>query len=471
MASIAKPITAPVAPKVTPNMVQSRGITAQGMMKNGTNVTGGATILGTELADAANKAYQKSVPAQGITAQGMMKNGTNVTGEATILGTELAEPAKKTYDNAVAVRDYATSRGYGGIVDWDGKNPTIAGTPIPMLYNEDGTAYVDKGVADRAIKRYEENTGIIGNKGVVDNFDNQYKEDINNALDRVTNRESYNWNSGSDEAFQKYQEHYNRQADDAMRKVLNQNNTSVSGASGAVLSQAMAARDEYLDNINAEYKDFEQRNYDRYLDDYDMKRGDLSEIVGVANDAYNREYTANRDAVGDSYTSLQSERDEKWRQTEYHDNERVRNVDYDQALASLEGLKIGNKGAVINNEGSVIRNEGLKLDNEGSVIRNEGLKLANEGTVIQNEGLKLSNKMTEQNISGTAFDQAVKEASLRGKFIKADEEKIPWLAEFSDGADGYTIHPWETELLYERGLAYSQAAGQYQAYKEFGMGD
>ena len=104
MASIAKPITGPVTPpKVTPNMVQSRGTTAQGVMKNGTTVPGETTIPGTELADTANKAYS----------------------------------------NAVAVRDYATSKGYGGIVDWDGKNPTIGGSPVPMQYNENGTAYVD----------------------------------------------------------------------------------------------------------------------------------------------------------------------------------------------------------------------------------------------------------------------------------------------------------------------------------------
>lgn len=412
------------------------------MSGSGSFVSAGGSGKLHNISQPPKKVTPNMIEAQPSTKQGLMKNGTTVTGNAGVYGTELADTANDAYNNSVAVRDYATSKGYGGIVDWDGKNPTIGGSPIPMKYNQNGTAYVDPADADRAIKQYEQRAGIIGNKQVVDNYNSKYGSAIEAALNRVVGRDPYNPDVESDAAFQKYSDFYTRQADDAMRKVLNQNNASLGGASGAVLAEAIAARDNYLDKINTEYKDFEQKKYERYLDSYDMMRNDMSDIIGIANDAYNREYQANRDAISDSRTSMLDERTEKWKQTEYNDGERVRDIDYLQALENLEGTRI---------------------QNEGSEIQNRGSELANISTELANEASRLGIDMTK-------FDNAIKYASSRGKFIKSDEALIPWLAEFSDGNGGYTLSPWEYELLFERGLAYAQAAGQYQAYNEFNAG-
>lgn len=401
------------------------------MSGGGSFVTAGGSGKLHNISPPAKKVMPNMIEAQPTTKPGLMKNGTTVTGQADVYGTELADTANKAYNNQVAIRDYATSKGYGGIVDWDGKNPTVGGNPIPMVRNENGTAYVDQTVADRALEQFENRSGITGNKQVVDNYKNSYKGDINAALDRITNREDYGWNSDNDEAFQRYKDFQEKQAEKAYRKVIN-SSTNFTGLSGATIGDALAAQANYLDKINSEYKDFEQKHYDRYLDDYDMRRNDLTDIVGVANDAYNREYQANRDAITDVRTSMLDERNEKWRQTEYNDNKRFSDVDYEQALLGLEGSRI-------NNEGSLIRNKGLEL---------------------QNESAKLG-------LDNDKFDLAIRQASQKGRFTPDDEMLIPWLADFRDGNGGYTIHPWENELLYERGLAYAQAAGQYQAYNEF----
>ena len=433
----------------------------------------------TAMAPVAKRIMPNVVQSHGGAKQGMPKSPVTVPDATT-----------KAYDNGVAVRDYVTAKGYGGAVDWDGKNPTIGGKAVPMLRNQNGTAYVDKSVADQAINAYEQRAGITGNNGVVNNFNSEYKGAINDALDRVTERDPYSWDSGRDEAFQKYKDYYSNQANEAMRKVLEENNTSYAGASGAVMSQAMAARDNYLDNINAEYKDFEQRQYDRYMDDYNMRRNDLNDIVGVANDVYNKEYQSNRDSIGDSVTALRDEREEKWRQTEYNDNERFRNIEYEQAIENVIGSRIGNEGAVLDhearglqniglgldNEGAAIRNRGAELDNEGAVIRNRGYELDNEAKGLQNIGLGLQNINLElQNegarlgIDNQKFDMAIRMASERGEFIESDEALIPWLSRYRNGNGGYTFKPGDYEKLYEEGMAYATAAGQYKAAKEYGV--
>lgn len=394
------------------------------MSGGGSFVTAGGSGKLHNISPPAKKVMPNMIEAQPTTKPGLMKNGTTVTGQADVYGTELADTANKAYNNQVAIRDYATSKGYGGIVDWDGKNPTVGGNPIPMVRNENGTAYVDKTVADRALEQFENRSGITGNKQVADNYNNSYKGDINAALDRITNREDYGWNSENDEAFQRYKDFQEKQAEKAYRKVIN-SSTNFTGLSGATIGDALAAQANYLDKINSEYKDFEQKHYDRYLDDYDMRRNDLTDIVGVANDAYNREYQANRDAITDVRTSMLDERNEKWRQTEYNDNERFRDNDYEQAVETLSGMR------------------------------------------INNTGLKLQNESAKVGLDNEKFDSAIRRASQKGRFTPDDEMLIPWLADFRDGNGGYTIHPWENELLYERGLAYAQAAGQYQAYNEF----
>ena len=91
------------------------------------------------------------------------KNGDKI-GMTTFTGEGAAVKVKEP-DNAVAVRDYVASKGYSGIVDWDGDTPTVAGEKIKPLFINDGIAYVDKNEADNAIAKMEKSVGIIGADG------------------------------------------------------------------------------------------------------------------------------------------------------------------------------------------------------------------------------------------------------------------------------------------------------------------
>lgn len=346
---------------------------------------------------------------------------------------------KKSGNPIVGVRDFTAGKGYANAVDWDGENVTIGGQIVKPLYVKDGTAYADTKSVMEAVNEYEKQNGIISNKGVLDRYMSDIKPRYEAALDKIINRDAYNPDVESDVSFQKYNDFYTRQADDAMRRVLEQNNTSLGGASGAVLAEAMAARDNYLDKINTEYKDFEQRKYDRYLDSYDMTRNDLSDITTIGNDYFDTLYTANRDAIEDAQYAGDTERKD---QQQWFDNDIKRQ---EQQRAERE-LLIKELYAPYERENMKLTNEGLGLTNAGIGLENEGIKLENEGLTETNRATILQNRE----------DEAVR----RGFWLKEDEAYFPWLAKYRNSDGTYSISPHYGEAMYNylTGGASDQAA-------------
>ena len=78
-------------------------------------------------------------------------DGTTYADEATI--NQLTQDAyQRNGTPLVATRDYATSKGYSDIVDWDGTNPTIGGVATPATYiTDNGVSYIPQSEADRLI--------------------------------------------------------------------------------------------------------------------------------------------------------------------------------------------------------------------------------------------------------------------------------------------------------------------------------
>lgn len=250
-----------------------------------------------------------------IDGQGLYKPTVNIDGttyadEAAINNlTQQAYTMNKT--PLVATRDYATSKGYGGAVNYDGTNPTIGGVAVKPVYTtEDGISYVMQSEADRLIKDFETANKIRTNKGVTDRYDEKYGEAERQALDKILNREAFSYEPDSDPVYEAYKKMYEREADEALRRVLNDNNTSVTGASGAVLSEAIAAQNDELQKITDVIPELYSSAYDRYIGETDRLRDNLYDVASVADRDYQRAYTENRDQIDDSITALQLEREE-----------------------------------------------------------------------------------------------------------------------------------------------------------------
>ncbi len=339
-----------------------------------------------------------------ITKEIDKKNGTTVgrtklTGEGTV---------KITYpDDLVAVRDYVSGKGYSGAVDWDGTSPTIGGQAITPQYIENGTAYVKKSDADRAIKDMEARAGIIGMDGAEKLREEKYGKSEREALDKVTNREEFSYDTENDPAFNAYRDIYEEEAEKAYRRVLNDNNTSVTGASNVVLAEAMEAQYAELRKLAQKVPDLYKDAHERYLDEGEANRDDLDAITKLADSFYERMYNQNLDATENLNKAGEAERKEKQRWWENAQDETE--AYYDNALKDID-VKKGN----------------IDLINYEETAKN---KLNADAT--QNESRAMDN------------------AKNRGFFIESDEASMPWLKEYRTEDGKYSISPQMAALAYE----------------------
>lgn len=217
-------------------------------------------------------------------------------------------------DPLVAVRDYTTtSGGYGGAVDWDGSNATVGGIPVDTIYVQDGNAYAPRSAVDAAIAQMEQNNGLIGNDGVTQAYEDRYGGVVDDALDTLLNRRQWDYDPNEDLAWQVYMDQYTKLANDAMIRTLEENNSSLTGATGAVLSQAMANRDSYMQQLTNMLPTLINDSYNRYTGETARLRDNLADSRDVGNDYYARMYQQNRDTYNDVRNSWLDEREqERW---------------------------------------------------------------------------------------------------------------------------------------------------------------
>lgn len=328
---------------------------------------------------------------------------TMVTGE----GTHVLLPNAKE----VAVRDYIAGKGYDGLVQWDGENPTFAGHKIQPTQIKDGTSYALKNDIDSLIDEFEKSNGIKSNDEIMDN---KYRKEADELIPKIVNRKEFSYEPEKDTVFQGYKNQYEAQAENALRRVLNDNNTSISGASGAILSDALAAYDSEMDKLSNMIPNLYEDAYNRYIKENSMLRDDFQMLYDIADSYYDDEYRAKSEMIDRANDAGQTERDERQRILE---NERNTTNDmYDNALKSIEIQYTGDK---------------MQADIDKTRLSSESV----------------------------AMDNAVN----RGFFIEADEVALPWLAKYRDEYGNYSIKPAMAKLAYEYNAAYERERAKINA--------
>lgn len=320
----------------------------------------------------------------------------------------------------VGARDYATSKGYSGIVDWDGENVLVGGTAIKPERVTNGIAYVRENMLEDALGEFEDRNGIVGRNDIMKDYDKKYGGMISKALKSLTECDEFSYNPETDPVYNAYKTGYERLAEEAYRRVLNDNNTSVTGASGAVLAEAMESRDDFLRELADKIPELAENAYERYEGETKRLGDNLESIADIADAYYERMYESNRDTVKSITDAGAAERKEKQR---WVDNERA---DEDNARKSvLSSLEMAQLAAELENYP------------QKTELANEKSRLANEGAALDN-------------------------AAARGFFIAEDERSIPWLAGFRNGY-GYSIEPHTALAALEYSKAYSRQRANINA--------
>ena len=125
----------------------------------------------------------------------------------------------------VDAAQYMSESGIPGGIRYDTESNTVNVGAIPVTpeYVSDGKAYITRTAADNAIKEYKEQSGLTGNKEVVDRYNDLYDDRVQDRLDRVVNYNDFEYNPDTDPAYQAYRNQYIREANDAYNKLYQSN--------------------------------------------------------------------------------------------------------------------------------------------------------------------------------------------------------------------------------------------------------
>lgn len=263
-----------------------------------------------------------------------------------------AEKPAASYGQLMAARQYTDSLGLAGIVDWDGERGVvnIGGTPITPELVSDGIAYVPKAQLDAAVDAYKTRAGLTTPAELYKSYSRVYDTARAEALEKLTGRGEFRYEPEKDPVYQAYRDHYTRAADAALTGTLNANNTSLYGASGAVLSEALAARDAQLRALDDKLPSLYAAAYDRYTAETKRLRDNYSDIQSYANDAWERAKDASdtawdraRKERQDYYAELQRQAELEETERENERQSRLDELESAARLLDMEGQKSKNR--------------------------------------------------------------------------------------------------------------------------------
>ena len=268
---------------------------------------------------------------------------------------------------------------------------------------------------------------IKTSESIANAVNKKYGKKLERALEAMTSREAFSYDPERDNVYAVYKNIYEREGEAAFRRVLNDNNTSVTGASGAVLSEAIAARNSELKKLTDIIPELAGDAYKRYISEGERLSDEIKTIAGLYKDEYDRQYKANRDAYSDLADMLSIERSER------HWN------------AEQEQQKLENER---NAESDLYKNALSRINAEMANI-----KLGYYPSIIESEIVS--------GIYKTESD-ALNNALARGFYTRSDEAALPWLSQYRT-SDGYSISTMLTEAAYTYQKEYNKKRANINA--------
>lgn len=112
---------------------------------------------------------------------------------------------------------------------------------------------------------------------------------ISAALDALLNREAFSYDATSDPLYQQYHKQYAREADRSAENALGKAAVMTGGMpSTAAVTASQQASDYQMSQLTDKIPELQQLAYSMYLDDIDADRQNLSTLIGLEDNNYNR---------------------------------------------------------------------------------------------------------------------------------------------------------------------------------------
>lgn len=146
------------------------------------------------------------------------------------------------------------------------------------------------------------------NSGNVGQYVSQYQQQIDALSAEILGRGKFSYNKDTDPLYQQYKESYTRGGQRGMRDTLGQVAARTGGiASSYATAAAQQTYNNYMAELANKVPELQQLAYSMYMDELNGQRSDLSMLMGLEQDAFNRfanerdfAYGVSRDQVADS---------------------------------------------------------------------------------------------------------------------------------------------------------------------------
>ena len=164
-------------------------------------------------------------------------------------------------------------------------------------------------------------------------FSSPYDQQMQDAYNRIVNREQFSYDVNQDAIYQQYKDAYMQQGKQAMMDAMGQA-AALTGGYGSSYASAAGnqAYQQYLTKLNEVVPELAQQAYQRYV----QQGEDLLNQYGMASDMYNRDYEAYRDSVSDWQTERGYASDEYDAAYSRDYNEYADQLAYWQSMAGAE---------------------------------------------------------------------------------------------------------------------------------------
>lgn len=171
----------------------------------------------------------------------------------------------------------------------------------------DGSEYIKLGTGASPAKADTSWLDKLGDSSY--NYDQSGQ--ISAKLDALLNREKFSYDAASDPLYQQYRKQYTREADRSAEDVLGKTAVMTGGMpSTAAVAASQQASDYQMSQMTDKIPELQQLAYGMYQDDLSADRADLSTLIGLEDNNYNRWltdrnylYQLARDQVSDQQTA------------------------------------------------------------------------------------------------------------------------------------------------------------------------
>jgi len=171
----------------------------------------------------------------------------------------------------------------------------------------DGSEYIKLGTGASPAKADTSWLDKLGDSSY--NYDQSGQ--ISAKLDALLNREKFSYDAASDPLYQQYRKQYTREADRSAEDVLGKTAVMTGGMpSTAAVAASQQASDYQMSQMTDKIPELQQLAYSMYQDNLSADRADLSTLIGLEDNNYNRWltdrnylYQLARDQVSDQQTA------------------------------------------------------------------------------------------------------------------------------------------------------------------------